>query len=45
MPGAQDRTWFAASVGLPYATRPTNRRNCRMNIVDISFDTINAKLV
>jgi hypothetical protein len=37
--------WFAAWVILPYATPPTDRRNCRMNIVDINFDTINANLV
>src|ERR1700756_3782353 len=34
MPAAHDGMWLAASVDMPYATRPTNRRNCRMNIVD-----------
>ena len=45
MPVAHDRTWFAASVDMQYATRPTDRRNCRMNILDINFDAINTNLV
>jgi hypothetical protein len=37
--------WFAASAGMPYATRPTDRRDCRMNIVGINFEYLNANLV
>jgi hypothetical protein len=32
-------------IVLPYAAPPTDGRNCRMNMVDINFDYLNANLV